>query len=246
MCCKSHEPQVPWRDATMKRGHIETGYHHQPHLQGPVLRIGCSCWLAVFAVLTYSKDVFIVGTEQKNRGACDKVNRKEHWQFTTAPLNIFSEHVHLRKPTWQWTNNYIISIMRNPFFRKHKKHMDQGSIIAILVSRVSSVYPCFLFSPRTRARDFPKWWRVRQPKELRHVNFQPSRPWSQSNVGCNEARSASVVVNLTLVEAVLKRGKKPLIYRDFCTKKSNTQSIYICYIITCWWLQPTPFWKNMR
>ena len=32
--CKSHEPQVPWRDATMKRGHIETGYHHQPHLQG--------------------------------------------------------------------------------------------------------------------------------------------------------------------------------------------------------------------
>ena len=58
MCCKSHEPQVPWRDATMKRGHIETGYHHQPHLQGPVLRIGCSCWLAVFAVHTYSKDAF--------------------------------------------------------------------------------------------------------------------------------------------------------------------------------------------
>lgn len=129
------------------------------------------------------------------------------------------------------------------FFPKNKKkHMTRFHHCHLSFSGVSSVYQCL--SVFSKDGPSPHWTLPNgvppsQPKELRHVNFQPLRPWSQSNVGCNEAHSASVVVNLTLVEAVLKRGKTTFDFLGICTRRA-IQSINMLYY-NLLVVEPTPF-----
>ena len=82
-------------------------------------------------------------------------------------------------------------------------------------SGIKCVSSLSVFSKDRLPHGFSQWISIgKQPKELRHVNFQPSRPWSQSNVGCNEAHSASVVAPW-FRGSRLKMGKETLdFYRD--------------------------------